>query len=119
MNKWQAIQRFWSSFGIPAYDESSVPEDAVLPYITYSASVGDFEQPVTLTASVWYQSTSWTAISQKVDQIENGVTPHRIIRIEDGYVFLCKGTPFAQRMSDNDDRIRRVYIVLQAEYFRN
>ena len=38
-NKWQAIDRFWNSFGIPAYDESSVPQGATMPYITYHAEV--------------------------------------------------------------------------------
>lgn len=36
MNKAQAIQAFWESFGVPAYEESTVPDDAVMPYITYS-----------------------------------------------------------------------------------
>ena len=36
MDKQQAIHGFWSSFGITAYDENSVPDDAELPYITYN-----------------------------------------------------------------------------------
>lgn len=119
MNKWQAIQRFWSSFGIPAYDEFSVPEDAELPYITYNAAVGDFEQPVSLTASVWYRSTSWAAISRKADEIGASIVPCKILRVDGGYVYVCKGSPFAQRMSDDDDSIRRMYINMQVEFFSN
>ena len=39
----QTLHSFWSSFGLTAYDENSVPDDAVLPYITYSVSYDSFD----------------------------------------------------------------------------
>ena len=39
MNKEQAIHFFWSQFGLPAYDENSVPDDAQMPYITYNVVI--------------------------------------------------------------------------------
>ena len=116
-DKWQAIHSFWSGFNIPAYDENSVPDDSVMPYITYTAAVGEFESVVQLTASVWYNSTSWAEISQKVDEIAQSVEQYLMIPIGGGYVYLGKGSPFAQRMPDEDDRVKRVYIVMQAEFF--
>ena len=125
-DKWQAIHNFWSGFGIPAYDESSVPEYIYIngeriknepPYITYNAVIGEFEQVVQLTASVWYKSTSWAEISQKVDEIAQGVDQHKLIPINGGYMYIAKGSPFAQRMQDENDLIRRIYIVMQAEFF--
>ena len=47
----QTLHSFWSSFGLTAYDENSVPDDAVLPYITYSVSYDSFDNNVSLTAS--------------------------------------------------------------------
>ena len=38
MNKIQALDSFWNSFGLRAYDSMSVPDDAELPRITYSSS---------------------------------------------------------------------------------
>ena len=34
MTKANAIYNFWNSFGITAYEENTVPEDAIFPYIT-------------------------------------------------------------------------------------
>ena len=128
MNKWQAIHNFWSGFGIPAYDENTVPDrvyvngvevDNKPPYITYSAAVGEFEQVVQLTASVWYQSTSWSDVSNKVDEISRSIDQYKLIKIDDGYMFMVKGTPFAQRMSDENDTLRRIYVNIQAEFFTN
>ena len=115
MDKWQAIQEFWESFGLNAYDENTVPEDAQLPYITYQAVTGEFEQNVALSGDIWYRSQSWAAISQKADQISQSlgiirISPHK-------YLYLSRGMPFAQRMSDPDTTIRRIHIELDAEFF--
>lgn len=117
-DKWQAIHAFWNSFEIPAYDETSVPDDAVMPYITYNAAVSEFESTVMLNASLWYNSTSWTAISQKADEIAQSINGYRLEPLKDNqYLFLSKGTPFAQRMEDTNDRIRRIFINVMGEFF--
>lgn len=119
-DKWQAIDEFWNSFGLTAYDELSVPDDAVMPYITYSAAVSNFENPVPLSASLWYRSTSWESVSNKSDQISVAIDGYAIRKIDNGYMFIIKGDPFAQRMSDpSDDAIKRVYINIMAEFFTN
>ena len=117
MDKWQAIHNMWSSFGIPAYDENTVPDDAVMPYITYSMSVGSFEQPISLYCSVWHHSTSWEAISQKVNEIAEYFNGLRTIKVEGGYLAVSQGTPFAQRMSDDNTTTRRIYINIDAEFY--
>lgn len=118
MDKWQTLQEFWSSFDIPAYDENSVPDGAVMPYITYMAETAGFEVPVLLTASVWYMSTSWVDASKKADEIAERLSPYCLLKMDnEEYLFLTKGSPFAQRMKDEDDRVKRVYINIMAEYF--
>lgn len=114
-DKWQAIQSFWESFDLPAYDQNSVPDDAVTPYITYSAQVADFEKPLLLTGSIWYRGSSWKAISQKADEISKALK--KLIRVDGGYLWLTRGSPFAQRMSDQDETVKRIYINLMAEFF--
>lgn len=118
MDKWQFLQDFWSGFGLTAYDESSVPDNAQLPYITYNASVSDFEHPVLITASLWYRSSSWAEISQKASQIAETVCLSKPQKIDGGRVRVWIGdTPFAQRMGDPDDAtIRRILINLMAEF---
>lgn len=121
MDKWQAIHSFWSGFGLPAYDENSVPsgKDApVPPYITYSASVGNLDKTLTLTASLWYRSTSWKEISQKADEIAEtlGIGGYTV-DVDGGYLYLVMGTPFAQRMSEvGDDTMKRIYLNVNAEF---
>lgn len=119
MNKEQAIQKLWSSFGIPAYDEQTVPDDAKMPYITYQVATDSIDQIVNLSASIWYRSSSWKDVSNKCDEIARYLAEQGFAKIEldNGYVWFVKGTPFAQRMSDpEDDMIRRIYLNVQAEF---
>ena len=67
----QAIHKFWSSFDWPAYDENTVPDDATLPYITYSVIIGDYGSSITMSASLWYRSMSWKEITEKSEEIRN------------------------------------------------
>lgn len=119
MDKAQALQNFWESFGIPAYEQTTVPESAKMPYITYSVSTDSLDNVVNMTASVWYHSTSWKDISEKTEQIARyivGMNPPSI-KFDGGRLYIAKGNPFAQRMADpNDDMIRRMYLNIQAEY---
>lgn len=121
MIKEQAIHQFWSSFGLKAYDEQTVPtgDDApAFPYITYEVITDSIDHPVLLTASLWYRATDWVDITAKKDAISEAISyGHKIIKIDGGYMYLTRGTPFAQRMSDeNDDMIRRIYMQVNCEY---
>lgn len=120
MDKWQGLQSFWGSFGIPAYDENSVPDDAEMPYITYAAVVGPFGAVVPMSADVWYSSTSWKEISNKVDEISERLNGYALIELGDHqYIMLSKinGSQFAQRLYDETDFFtRRVYITITGEF---
>lgn len=115
MNKWQAIQSFWESFDLPTYDENSVPDDATAPYITYSAETADFENVILLTGSIWYRSESWEGISLKADEIASSLK--KLIKLDNGYLFITRGSPFAQRMKDTDETVKRIYINLMCEFY--
>ena len=120
MDKVQAIDEFWNSFGLPAYDENTVPTDDSVdyPYITYNVSTDSLGNMIPLSASLWYRSTSWEDITHKAREIARAIkTQHMPIKIDGGYVWLVGGTPFSQRMSDpNDDMVRRIYLNVSAEY---
>ena len=121
MDKSQAVFNFWNTFDLPVYDEQTVPtgsEKLPMPYLTYSTVLDSEGNVVQLNASLWYQSTSWAAISKKAEEISKRITAGgTVIKIDGGYVWLCRGTPFAQRMADTSDPdIRRIYINVQAEY---
>lgn len=118
MDKVQALTNFWNSFGIPAYDETSVPDQMEFPYITFGVSTDSLGNVVNLNASIWYRSSSWRDITKKVEEISERISYGFItLPFDGGFIYLTRGTPFAQRMSDpNDDKVRRYYLNLQAEY---
>lgn len=121
MNKEQAIHNFWSGFGLNAYDEQTVysgSDSPALPYITYEVVVGNIENDVSLSASIWYRGTSWAPVTNKLHEIEEFLGYGGVIqKIEGGRVWFKRGSPFAQRMSDDSDSmIRRIYINVTAEF---
>ena len=69
MTKAAAMYQFWSSFGLTAYEENTVPDDATFPYITYQLVTDSFDREIQLTASLWYRSESWTGINAKTEEI--------------------------------------------------
>ena len=119
MTKGQAIQKFWESFGIPAYDETSVPNDAPFPYITYQVHTSSLDELCIANASLWYRSYSWKEISEKTEQISKAIAQMNppSVKIDGGRLYITKGVPFAQRMGDtSDDAIRRMLLVVNYEF---
>lgn len=118
MDKLQAYNSFWNSFGLKAYDETSVPDGAQIPYITYECAEDDFDNTLALTASVWYRSASWVETVNKTKQIENEIgRGGKLIPYTGGAVWIRKATPWAQRLGDeSDDSIRRMILNLEVEF---
>lgn len=120
MNKMQALHSFWAGFGIPAIDEQSAYdiENIEYPYISYEAAVSELDEPVALSADIWYQSTSWAAIEAKAQQIASTIGyGGTMVHYTDGAIWIKKGTPAYQRMgAENVFDIRRIHININAEF---
>ena len=122
MNKYQALQSFWSSFGWAAYNESTVPDDAMElnggKYITYEAATDSLGEDLLLSASLWHRSTSWTTIHAKAEQIAQFIETQfpPAIPIDGGFMKIRKGTPFATDSADDDLTIRRVRLNVFIEF---
>ena len=118
MTKAAAIYQFWSSFGLTAYEENTVPTDAAFPYITYQLVTDSFDREVPVTASIWYRSESWTAINAKTEEISQKISRGgKIISCDGGAIWLKRGQPFAQSMGDeSDDLIKRKYLNITADF---
>ena len=118
MTKAAAIYQFWSSFGLTAYEENTVPDDAVFPYITYQLVTDSFDREIPLTASIWYRSESWAGINAKTDEISQEISRGgKVIPCDGGAIWLKRGQPFAQNMGDeSDDLIKRKYLNITAEF---
>ena len=118
MTKAAAIYQFWNSFGLTAYEENSVPDEAAFPYITYQLVTDSFDREISLTASLWYRSESWAGINAKTEEISQKISRGgKIISCDDGAIWLKRGQPFAQNMGDeSDDLIKRKYLNITAEF---
>ena len=119
MTKAAAIYQFWSGFGLTAYEENTVPEDATFPYVTYQLVTDSFDREVAATASLWYRGESWTAINAKTEEIAQQIgLGGKIIKCDGGRIWIKRGQPFAQNMGDeSDDLIKRKYLNLTFEFF--
>lgn len=116
MDKFQVQQAFWSSFGLVAYDENTVPDDAEYPYMTYQSAIGSLEGEMTISANLWYRSSSWQDISQKALQIEKTINQEK--RFNGGYMKVRKpDSNFAQRLrEESDEKVRRILLTVNVEF---
>ena len=118
MDKSQALNEFWNSFGIPAYDQYTVPDNTPIHYITYENAEDNIGNDVPMTASVWYRESRWDNISRKVEEIASKIGYSYYIKaIDGGYMVIKRGSVFAQRMNDpDDDGVRRILVSIIVEY---
>ena len=131
MNKEQAYNAFWSRFGVLAFEENSMPDDKVIeslikagvakakyPYIAYQVIVDDLGHPVFPTASIYDRNTSWQRADELANTISESIQKMNTIKIDDGRMFITKGSPFAQHQLESEDlNIRRVILNLGIEFF--
>lgn len=118
-----ALYAFFSSFDIPAYAESSVPDEidgekVAAPYITYEIVVPDWRaQRVPLHARVWYRSDSIVQLAMMIDRIREALGEGVSIPTESGAVYLWADDNWAQVMPfEGDPTLKCAYLsfVMQA-----
>ena len=117
MNKYESLHSFWNSFGIPAYEENTVPKDAKLPYITYEVVVNSLsENQTAMTAHVWDKSNGWKYLNSKVEEIATALNGTRLV-CDEGYIVLYRGEPFSNNITDAEDQtIKGKYLNITADY---
>ena len=132
MDKEQAYNAFWSGFGVLAFEENAVPDDETIqrlidaglaeskyPYITYQVIVDDLDHPVFPTASIYDRSNSWERADILANTISRRIQNTNTIKLDNGRMFITKGSPFAQHQLENGDMdIRRVILNLGIEFFK-
>lgn len=122
MTKASALYQFFSSFGIEAYEETLVPtgdEAPKFPYLTYQLITDSFDNQVNIPVSLWYRSeASLLALNSKTEEISQRIGRGGVfLDCDGGKIWIKRGSPFAQTMSDPEDNtIRRKYINITAEF---
>lgn len=117
-----AIYGFLDSFGIPAYAESSTPDqtEREFPYITYQLVIGNWGSGTsTMPVNVWYRTDSEAEPNAKVREISaaiglGGVT----LPCDGGMLWLRRGRPWAQalQIAGEDEKVKRRYLNVDVEY---
>lgn len=121
MTKYAALQLFFEGFECPVYEQSTVPDEKEIdeyPYITYEAGTDSFGGEVALTFSIWDKGTSWLMANALAEEISAVIgRGGRLIECDDGAMWIKRGSPFAQHLTDEDDMIRRIVCNITIEYF--
>lgn len=117
MDRYQAQQSFWASFGVPALrDAVVIPQDVQEAlwveygaYITYEASTAPFDGDAMISASIWTRSESWDTADALADLIETRLkNGGKVVPYDGGIIWITPESPFAQSMGDpEDDKIKR------------
>lgn len=110
------LYSFWSSFGIPAYPEYNVPDDAVMPYITYELTEPEWRSQIPIYARVWYRDTSYISIAETLDDISNRIGEGLLLSSGHGFVLLYKDSQFIQfQPYETDNNVKIAYLSMIME----
>ena len=114
----EALQTFFSGFGVPAYAVGAVPNEAELPYIAYQLAVPAFMSGQPFYAEVFARkSISLIELNALVDQIETAIGEGVSIPTGSGAVWIYRGDNFRQDRQFNADpyyRCAYLNLIIQA-----
>lgn len=119
MTKEQALYRFFNSFDIVGYRNTSVPDDVIFPYLTFDAPISSLEEdPVSITLHLYYYTDSEADPDAKAEEIRNAIGMGGVLlNCDGGAIWLKWGVPWCQSLVDETNRnIKRRYINITAEY---
>ena len=123
MDNFSALQQFWESFGVDAYDEQTyftAGDQPAYPHITYESISGTWTSNKLLSAYLWDRSTSWQWLKQKSEAIKHEIGSGRVVAVDDGAIWfrIPEMTPFAQAIpsGSEDDLIKRILMYVEIEF---
>ena len=105
----KGLNKFFSQFGT-AYIETSVPERAEFPYITYKCGSEDWNNKALISCSIYSKSSSYMELSEIAEKILDSARDGAIINVDGGYLCMYLGEPEFQIVPNTDYNIRQGYI---------
>ena len=105
----KGLNQFFSQFGT-AYIETSVPESAEFPYITYKCGSEDWNNKALISCSIYSKSSSYVELSEIAEKILDSARDGAIINVDGGYLCIYLGEPEFQIVPNTDYDIRQGYI---------
>lgn len=123
MDSFAALQSFWQSFGVDAYDEQTYFTEGDLPaypHITYESVSGTFTSNKLLSGYLWDRSPSWQWLKQKAESIRTAIGSGRVMEVDEGAIWfrIPETTPFAQAIpsGSEDDQVKRMLLYVEVEF---
>lgn len=119
MTKEQALHTFFNQFGIIGYRNTSVPDDAIFPFLTYDVPISSFEEEtVSITLNLYFYTDSEAVPDAKAEEIRQAIGMGGVLlNCDSGKIWLKWGAPWCQSLvDDTNHNIKRRYINITAEY---
>lgn len=113
----RTLSEYWNSFGIPAYPEETVPDDATLPYITYALVKPHWRGVAIYNVRVWYKDTSFIGIMNTVDKIASDIGEGKRIIKDNVIIYLFKEDNFFQMqpLPDSEEEFKVAYLTMSIQ----
>lgn len=112
-----ALAAWLGGFGMPAHSAQAVPDDAELPYITFTpvfGAWGDGEQAVTV--EVWRRTESEAEANADAESVGRALGLGGVmLPCDDGGLWVKRGSPFWQAVDSGEPGVKRRYINLSIE----
>lgn len=116
----KTLYQFFNGFGVPGYPDTAVPDDTVMPYLSYSVQLGGWDDlPVLLTVKIWYHTESEAVPTQKAQEIMNAIGNGGVqLPCDGGCIWLTLGQPRCISFShESDHTIKGRQLNIEAAYF--
>lgn len=120
MTKAAAIHEFFSSFGIPAYLNTSVPDyrEVDMPFLTYQYIASGFSGgSVFPTIQIWYKTSSEAIPNAKADEIYRRIGEGILLECDDGFIKLEHGNPWCVSSANDDTTVKLRQINITMTYY--
>lgn len=114
LNTAATLKEFYSSFDLPAYTLSSVPDEVTLPYITFPLEEPEWSQQKTTYCQVWYPKNRLAELLAKADQVVAAIGGMKKFTQPGGYVVLYPSTPLVQILSDEGSQSAYINLTINA-----
>ena len=102
---------------LSAYPSANVPDNALLPYLTYDAAYGSWESgPVAVTVNMWFHTSSVDIPDAAAMELSQAIGYGGVrIPCDEGCVWIKRGAPFSRTMPTEDPNLKLCYINLTME----
>lgn len=116
MTKAAALHNFFSSLSLPAYPTTEVPKEPGAKYLTYEPKFGCIDDgDMSITVNIWMHTTSEAEPNAAAQRLSEAIGQGgKLLACEGGFIWLKRGAPWCQNLSDGD--WKRRYINMTAEY---